>query len=222
MVFECSVLDDTCPPGEKCNYYADDGGTKWNASKCFPVVGRPDLVDAECMMFGDGASGLDSCDRGAMCLNVDLDTGLGECFPFCTGSLNMPGCDDPYRECSITSDGVLLVCPPDCDPLGRETCAEGEACYAVDGDLRCRDDASGGGGEPLSVCEAANACEPGSTCVPAERVGACPTGAESCCTPFCDLSAPTCPNGTECAPYFPEGTVPPGHENLGLCGTVPR
>src|SRR5690606_7229360 len=38
---ECDVFAQDCPPGEKCTFWADDGGSSWNALKCVPVVDDP-------------------------------------------------------------------------------------------------------------------------------------------------------------------------------------
>jgi hypothetical protein len=33
---ECDQWAQDCPPGEKCMPWANDGGSSWNATRCFP------------------------------------------------------------------------------------------------------------------------------------------------------------------------------------------
>ena len=217
---ECSIWDQDCPPGEKCNPRAVDGGSSWNGTRCFPLDPDPDAVGEPCTVTGSPVSGLDSCDVGAMCWDIDPTTQLGTCIAFCAGSPNAAFCASPDMHCRVSGDGILNLCVPNCDPQDAGTCATGHGCYPIYDDFTCAPDASGeDNGGPFDACEFVNACDPGSACGAAEAVGACSADASACCTPYCDLNAPSCPKGTSCVPYYDD--VPrPGYEDLGFCGAA--
>ncbi|MBV1862633.1 MAG: hypothetical protein KUG77_29700 [Nannocystaceae bacterium] len=215
---ECSVIEQDCPRGQKCNAWANDGSPMWNAAKCFPIDRDPAAVGEPCTVVGSGVSGSDSCDLGSICWDVDARTEEGECLPYCTGTQNNPTCEDPSRLCTVSGDGVLPLCRPGCDPLDVESCADGKSCLGIDASFGCVPDASGDAGGVFETCEFANGCDPGLLCANAAIVGAC-TPEAGCCTPYCDLSAPMCPEPTTCVPYFAEGQATPGYETLGVCGS---
>ena len=219
VVLECSVWDQDCPAGEKCMPWANDGGVTWNATKCTPLDEAPGAPGDSCTVEGSGVSGIDSCQASAMCWNVDGETNEGTCLGFCAGSQESPVCDDPTTTCSITNDGVLILCLPDCDPLLQD-CAEGEGCFGIQGGYVCAPDASGEMGTYGDPCEALNVCDPGLECSPAATVPGC-TGSLGCCSPYCDTEAmDPCPGeagGQECVPAFAENDAPPGYEDVGVC-----
>ncbi len=221
---ECSTFEQDCPRGEKCNAWANDGGNAWNATKCVPVAPDADRIDAPCSVEIDPLSGIDSCERGAMCWFIEIDgdgNATGICVPHCSGTGNAPTCEDPNRECKVNSEGVLALCLPNCDPLSPEACLRGQGCYPTRNRFTCAPDASGEDGAIFDTCEFINACDAGSTCLGADLVGLCDSAATGCCTPYCDLNTPTCPDGTLCIPYFERGSVPPGYEDVGVCGQDP-
>ena len=78
----CDVWDDDCPRGEKCTFWANDGGALPNSTRCVPLDANPAGPGEPCRAE---SLGFDDCDVGSMCWNVDR-TGHGECIPFCTGS----------------------------------------------------------------------------------------------------------------------------------------
>jgi hypothetical protein len=220
--YDCDVWEQDCEEGEKCMPWSSDG-TTWNALKCTPVDANPKQPGDECVVEGNGASGIDDCDLGSMCWDVDPETNLGTCVAFCQGSEAAPTCDDPETNCVIANEGVLILCLPNCDPLVQD-CPSGQACYPVYEGFNCAPDVSGadmgGYGDP---CEYINVCDPGLFCASAEAVPGCP-GSQGCCSEFCDLSAPD-PNaacsgvadGQECTMWYDEGAAPPGFEDLGAC-----
>lgn len=218
---ECEVMEQDCPRGQKCNAWANDGGNAWNATRCFPIDADPDAVGEPCTVEGSGVSGVDSCDGGSICWGVDARTQEGECVPYCTGTPSAPTCEDASRICNIAGSGVLALCLAGCDPLDARACHGGASCLPIDTAFGCVPDASGRAGAAFDTCEYLNACDPGLICVDATVVGACEPGAARCCTPFCDLTAPVCPEPTVCAPYFEEGSATPGYESLGVCGSEP-
>jgi len=212
---DCDTFLQDCPEGEKCTPWANDGGNSWNARRCTPVVDDPDGTGEPCTVEGSATSGLDSCELGSMCWDVDTETKTGTCTPLCTGSPQAPSCSDPDRWCSMSGDGPLALCLPTCDPL-ESSCPQGQGCYPLDSLFLCAPDASGKAGGPFEACQFTNACDPGVVCVPGESTVACDE--PSCCSPYCDLQAPDCPDTMVCFPWYEEGTLPPGgNPNVGYC-----
>ncbi len=224
-MFECDVWEQDCPDGQKCMPWADDGGSSWNALKCEEVDPNPKQPGDTCTVEGNGVSGVDDCDIGAMCWNVDPQTNMGSCVAMCTGSQADPKCE-AGTSCLIANGGVLILCLPACDPLLQD-CKAGDTCLpntAGDG-FACILDASGDMAPAGTPCEFANACNVGLICAGADAVPGC-QGAQGCCAPYCDLTdgeaTTMCNNafetpGAECVAFFPEGAAPPGHEDVGVC-----
>lgn len=212
----CSTVVQDCPDGEKCTVWANDGGTSWNATRCVPVVDDPDGIGEPCLVEGSPFSGLDTCELGAMCFWVDGDTLEGTCIPFCSGTKDVPICDDEGYFCRVTGSGIPLVCVPRCDPLGND-CAPGQACIPYHEDFECTpvpEDAAA----PGEACEFVNGCVPGAMCAAPELVPGCDSA--GCCTMFCDLNdpAPPCLPGQTCVAWYAEGQVPGGDPSpLGVC-----
>jgi hypothetical protein len=218
----CSVWDQDCPEGQKCMPWSNDGQPTWNATKCVDLDPDAGQVGDPCTVQGNGVSGVDSCTTSAMCWNVDPSTNMGTCIGFCDGTENNPICDDPQTTCSITNDGVLILCLPLCDPLLQE-CPDGQGCYGIIDGYVCAPDVSGEMGAFGEPCEAINVCDEGLECMPAAGVPDCP-GAMGCCTEFCDLSNPNATDecagasgGQMCMPAFEAGSAPPGYEDVGYC-----
>jgi hypothetical protein len=217
---ECDIWAQDCPEGEKCMPWANDGGSSWNATRCSPIDENPGQPGDTCTVEGSGVSGIDSCDLAAMCWDVDGKTNMGLCVGFCEGTEDAPFCSNPDEGCSISNDGVLILCLAYCDPLLQD-CAEGSACYPEENGFFCSPDASGPElgviGDP---CEYINVCDPGGWCAAAETQPDC-GGAIGCCAAFCDItdpkSAAACPEGTECIGWHEEGPAPPGEEDIGVC-----
>lgn len=214
---ECDILEQNCLEGEKCAPWANDGGNSWNATRCVPVADNADLPGEPCTVEGSGVSGLDSCALGSMCWNVNPGTLEGQCIAQCTGTWDEPTCADPTEICQISSEGVLNLCHPSCDPVTQTDCAEGQGCYPVSDAFVCTADASGGDGGLFDQCDFVNSCDPGTACVATTLSEACLQGSAGCCLPFCDVNTPDCPGELVCSPWFEEGSEPPGSEFVGLC-----
>jgi hypothetical protein len=219
---ECDPWAQDCADGEKCMPWANDGGAAWNSLRCSPLDDAPKQAGDACMVEGSGVSGVDDCDVGLMCWDVD-ESGQGSCVSMCTGSADAPLCDNPADTCVIANDGVLNLCLRACDPLLQD-CVEGSACYGAGTSFACAPDASGPDmGVYGDACEYTNACDPGLFCAAAAAVPQC-EGSLGCCSEFCDLEAPNpdaaCGGsalGQLCEPWFAEGAAPPGMESLGAC-----
>jgi hypothetical protein len=119
LPLECDIWQNNCPDGYKCMPWANDGGGSWNALKCSPIDPNPAKPGEPCTVEGNGVSGVDNCEAGAMCWNEYV-----------------PGC---------MTDG--------------------------------------------------------------------------CCTPWCDLTDPSCPGATQqCLPWLEQGQAPPEYDTVGICG----
>lgn len=220
----CDVFAQDCPDGEKCMPWADDGGGSWNSTTCSPVVRNPNQRGDECAVEGSGVSGIDDCDVGLMCYNVQAETNTGTCFELCGGSPAAPTCDEGL--CAVYNDGNLPLCLQDCDPLLQD-CGAGQLCLAspsVNGFVCILDALPASMGDYGAPCTYVNDCDPGYFCGVPEIVAGClnPSG---CCAEFCDVSLPDpssqCtgqPQGEECQPWYGMEPPPPGYEDVGFCG----
>ncbi|MCR9163673.1 MAG: hypothetical protein ACE37F_16875 [Nannocystaceae bacterium] len=214
---ECDPYAQNCAEGEKCVPWAADGGSAWNSTRCSPVPADPDLLGDPCQVEGSGVSGVDSCDVGLMCWDVDAETNTGTCIELCGCGPVDPTCDGGGTLCTISNDGVLPMCLPTCDPLDPSAvCDDGDGCYPVSGNFQCAPDASGDGGLPAQSCDFINDCDPGLACASPDVVPGC--DGIGCCTPFCDLDEPeTCPFGS-CQAWFEAGDEPlECHVDTGIC-----
>ncbi|MEX1366905.1 MAG: ribulose phosphate epimerase [Nannocystaceae bacterium] len=217
--FECDIFAQDCPEGEKCMPWASSGGT-WDATRCSPIADNPNQPGDPCTVEGGGASGIDDCDIGVMCWDVDPETNMGTCEAMCTGDESNPICEDPDASCTIANDGAIVLCLPNCDPLLQD-CPDGQACYPVAEDWVCGPDASGEMGAAGDSCEFINVCDQGNVCLDAAAWPDC-QGSIGCCSPVCDLSQPDpdsqCPGaGQLCEAWYEEGNAPPGYEDVGVC-----
>ncbi len=214
----CDVFLQDCPEGEKCTAVSVDNGG-WNWARCVPVTGT-DMAGDACTAKSV-ADGLDSCAKGAMCWDVDME-GNGTCAAQCGGSPDAPTCPDNI-VCTIASQGFLAICIPQCDPLLQD-CAKGNACYPIGDVFNCAPDASGDMGEANDPCEFINVCAAGLFCGDPAFVGAgCPQGSMGCCTPFCEFPEGACPNpDQQCVQWFDPAMLPEGDSWLaiGACGVA--
>lgn len=216
----CDIFAQDCPAGQKCMPYSSDGSSSWNALGCFPIVEDPAGAHEPCSVVGNGVSGMDTCDLGLICWNVDPKTNEGTCYRMCTGDESNPVCEDSNEYCAISSDSAVVLCIPTCNPLAGD-CPPGQGCYGVNETFSCIPDASGDMGAPGDSCEFINVCDPGTACMPAESVPGC-MGALGCCSSFCDVNEPptACLPGQACIPWYGDNS-PGGYEDVGIC-SVPE
>ena len=219
---ECDKFRQNCPRGQKCTAWASDGGGAWNATKCVDVTGDQVPGD-ECTAEGGGLTGIDDCEKDAMCWEVDKDTNMGTCVALCTGTPDAPVCA-PGFACAIANDGVLNLCLPTCDPLLQD-CPGDDLCIPLNNGFICVLDPPGDMGKTNDPCEFQNACDKGFACSPtATASSACMQGTTGCCQPFCDFSMmEPCPNPDQkCVQWFdPMLPIPPGLEDVGVCAIPP-
>lgn len=126
---ECDVWDQDCPDGEKCVPWSNDGGEDLNATRCVPVDPRADGIGDPCLVEGSPTSGLDTCEEGALCWDVDEETLEGHCVPMCQGNTQTPQCPEGLT-CAAGPGGLLTLCLPSCDPR-QDDCAPEETCTDV-------------------------------------------------------------------------------------------
>lgn len=209
---ECDTFAQDCVEGEKCMPWANDGGSAWNATRCSPIAENPGQLGEACVVEGSAVSGIDTCDIGLMCWDVDPATNEGNCEPLCAGSAENPSCPPEY-SCAISGDGALALCLFDCDPLLQD-CAAGQ-CVPFGDTFGCTP--STGDVAPGQACAFVADCAATATCLDASFLPECMD--TSCCTMFCDLSSPNpdanCGPGTECVLWNDEPS--PGVNNLGVC-----
>lgn len=187
---DCDLFEQDCPEGEKCNPWADNGGSVWDASKCVPLVGNPAGIGDPCEVEGSGVSGLDSCELGSMCWDVDAQTNEGTCIGLCSGSLAAPECAEG-DVCLITNEGVLPLCFRGCTADGDE-CLAGDICFTGGEQPICIPGQPPVPGEYGTSCEDIAACNPGLTCFGGPVPGC---EASACCTALCDpMAKNTCPD----------------------------
>ncbi|MCB9701041.1 MAG: hypothetical protein H6711_04055 [Myxococcales bacterium] len=215
---QCDTFTQECPPCQKCTAWSDDGFGGWNTHRCVPLVPDPKQALEPCTVQGSYNSGLDECDEGLMCWNVD-ESNAGYCVALCAGSPEEPLCPYP-GECMIFADGVAPKCFPACDPLLQD-CPGEDVCYYIHDAWLCTQDVSGpDAGVDGDPCDWENACDPGLLCAEGNSVPGCE--GFKCCATICDLDLPnTCPlkaQGAECVPFYAMGEAPPGKENVGFCG----
>jgi len=215
---ECSVWEQDCPKDEKCMPWANDGGASWNATRCTPLADEPGDVGEPCTAEGSFVSGIDTCERSALCVGSDLELLEGVCVEMCSGSPEAPVCDDTANGTCVGADGVRPLCLPVCDPF-VDGCDEGYACAPATGPWECTPEGDVPLGEP---CDDANACTSAGVCTPADAL--CPEGSAGCCASLCDLSAGApdleCADGQTCIPFYEDGRAYPGYEDVGVCTTV--
>ncbi|MEM7159997.1 MAG: ribulose phosphate epimerase [Myxococcota bacterium] len=218
---ECDPFLQDCPVGQKCNPWANDAGF-WNDYRCVPVADDAGQAGDPCTVEESIASGLDDCELGAMCWEIDDETLTGVCRNLCTGTPSDPFCEDPSEYCAITSDATITLCLFACDPL-QQDCEPGQACYPINSRWSCAPDASRRAGAYGDQCKFINVCDPGLVCLAAAATPGC-EGAQGCCSEICDLSDPAgdeqcigAPEGQTCQAWWKPGEAPPGYKNVGVC-----
>ncbi len=212
---KCDVWHQDCPEGSKCSARADHGYDIWNDTVCSEVAPDPHKPGEPCKVEDSAVSGIDDCELGAMCWNVDPDTLIGTCVGLCDGSPRAPTCAEPNTTCFIAGEGSLNLCLPSCDPLASD-CPEGQVC--VDGNGGSFNCINGIPGAAGAACEFANACDPGLACINGTLVPGCDPAANNCCSPYCSLAAPTCPDLNQtCTPWFEPDQAPEGYQDVGVC-----
>jgi len=208
---ECDLDTQDCPEGEKCMPWANDGGTDWNSTRCSPIADNPTQAGDVCLVEGSGWSGIDDCDLGLVCWQVDPQTNQGICHPLCTFDGAQHVCETPL---ACTEVDVMRICIQPCDPLDAASCPEGLACAFMGSSLVCQAEGPTTAGMP---CDAATVCEAGTLCSYDAALD-CGNGVgQGCCAVPCDVNDPVaCTEPEVCVPWFPL-PAPPALAYLGVC-----
>ncbi|MGH1347906.1 MAG: hypothetical protein ACRBN8_40500 [Nannocystales bacterium] len=210
----CDPKAQDCAKGETCKAWANNGSPMWNSTRCGPVDPEPGQRGEPCVSEGSAASGIDSCDIGLMCWNVDAETLEGTCVEYCDffggGGIR---CSDVDERCSEFNNGVLPLCLPSCDPLAS-ACADGFGCYpGSEDDFVCIRE-----GDPVHLDVFHPECPAGTFWAAPDAIEGCVDDLP-CCTAFCDITVPdSCGPDAECLSYF-EGDLPKVNP-LGFCSVA--
>ncbi|MCY1055899.1 hypothetical protein [Nannocystis sp. SCPEA4] len=209
----CDVYAQDCPSGFKCTA---EGPPPLDSESitCSPIVAEPDQAGEPCQVLVEGHFGPDTCDIGLFCDDVDPQTSTGTCAVMCQGSSNQPVCAAD-EECFGYSE--IPLCVPHCDPLLQD-CPAGDSCQYAGVDFICLEVAFAN--QVFEGCGGDWRCAPGLSCADGDVAAECVIGVEGpgCCSPYCDLSSPSCPGvGQQCRAYYAPGEAPPGLENVGVC-----
>ncbi|MEZ4448997.1 MAG: hypothetical protein R3B09_05895 [Nannocystaceae bacterium] len=219
---ECDPWSQDCPDGFKCMAYTDEGSQHFTGDKCSPVVDSPKALGDPCHVEGGWWTGLDDCDYGLACWNINQETNEGQCVALCTGNADTPGCPEAGDICVFWVSGISHVCLATCDPLSQD-CDVGQSCLPnwVSGaqEWVCTAEYSGDEGQEFDPCLYTNVCDPGLFCGDPSLAIECTDPQSGCCLALCDLTNWECDGeGAECLPFYGPGEAPPAYENVGLCG----
>jgi hypothetical protein len=208
----CDVWAQDCPEGEKCLVWSADGDGDLDGcvlSRCSPIAADPVAVGGACEIETGPWSGVDDCDIGAYCWDVDPVTLRGVCVGNCFGNEANPLCTEGLL-CFVGYNGWLTACVPGCDPLAP-ACPPGSACATGDGGASvCLPSSLGIPVAQAEACDHASGCGDGFACMAKDAVPGCADPA-SCCTALCDPEAPACGRETPvCTPLA-------GADGVGGC-----
>jgi len=87
-----------------------------------------------CTAEDAGLSGVDDCDRGAMCFFVSPNTGAGTCVPLCANNPGDPVCPGSTACLNVAQDILDLCLQPCADDTD---CPDGQSCLLFNGALIC-------------------------------------------------------------------------------------
>lgn len=219
----CRVIEQDCPEGEKCVWYVPTTGyQRRDAARCIPVTGDIAAFEPCTLPTGIGPEITDDCGSDSFCLEVYGTSDHGFCAPF--ASIEQadycdawPGTQFATENGSTFPDACLHY---ECNPLDPTTCPADmrcdfypaflygtNMCWKIPAELDL----------PLGAACEFGACGEGELCAAAEWLPSC--AGERCCTRWCDLANPECPNdGSQCV-AFPVwgGFEDPDYANLGAC-----
>jgi hypothetical protein len=207
-VYNCDPGDEnSCGADQKCTAL-DNAGTQ-NLYDCVDD-------DGTLAPFGGCTvapmTGQDGCPRGHGCMPLEDGGAAGFCLPLCRDDA-----DCTNATCIPTPHVDVPVCADHCNPLVG-------ACPVV---TRCLPDLDrylcrfpdGDDGAAGDSCDGTynRGCDEGLACQQGLVVNDC--SVSDCCTPLCDLDAPTdpCTLPSECVSLFADPA--PDLENVGVCIT---
>lgn len=220
---ECDPWAQDCPDGYKCMAFAPEGEDFFTGDKCTPVVEDPVGLGDPCKVVDGWWSGIDDCDYGLACWDINHDDNTGICRALCTGDADAAECPQAEGVCAFWVPGIAHVCLETCDPLVQD-CDPGLGCgpewSSNAGEWVCLAEYSGTEGQQFDPCFASNTCDPGLLCWDPTKAIECAGAEAGCCLSLCDLTAPQCTGqGAVCTPFYDiiEGSAPPEYANVGMC-----
>lgn len=107
----CDVWKQDCGDGEKCSIWSSDGRGTPDVTRCVPVSGTPAGPGERCTRSDSLLTGVDNCDAGSTCYDIDPVTLVGTCVPVCTGEVAAPRCPDGL-QCEMAFSDLLPICLP--------------------------------------------------------------------------------------------------------------
>lgn len=219
----CDPWMQDCPGGYKCMAFAEEGEQAFTGTKCTPVVENPGKVGDPCKVEGGWWTGVDDCDYGLACWNINHDDNTGQCVALCTGTEDSYGCPGSDDICVFWVSGLAHVCLQGCDPLLQD-CPDGQGClpdWASNGQrFVCLAEYSFDEGQEFDPCEFSNMCDPGLMCRSPESAIECDQSAGGCCIAFCDINDPQCTGeGAQCTSFYSDlgDEPPPTFADVGIC-----
>lgn len=220
---ECDPWKQDCPDGYKCMAYAEEGEPVFTGTKCTPVAENPGTEGDPCKVEGGWWTGVDDCDYGYACWNIDHTTNTGVCVALCTGNPQAYDCPSQDDACVFWAPGFAHICLPTCDPLAQD-CPAGQSCrpnWSSDvQEFTCGAEYSGDEGQEFDPCELDGMCDPGFICGPSSAATECEQNGGFCCLSYCDLADPQCNGqGAECLSFYSLAGFEPSPEyaNVGIC-----
>jgi hypothetical protein len=221
--FSCDVWEQSCSECEKCTPYFYDGKI-FSGLKCVPVGPLIRGVGEACIIGGKFGDGIDNCEKGALCWNLDGGS-TGTCVALCTGTAQTPGCKNPQELCWISGEAIVPLCFHECNPLVHGSCPQmKQVCVPLPSPAGfvCIDGAPDNGGGKYDACDSINSCSDGNACLAWGNVDDCDAQSSGCCLPFCDVSLDSDPrcdadNNEMCVPWFDPIDVPDGYKDVGVC-----
>ncbi|MFZ6185304.1 ribulose phosphate epimerase [Nannocystis pusilla] len=219
----CDPWQQDCPDGYKCMAFAPEGEPAFTGNKCTPVVENPGKVGDPCKVEDGWWSGVDDCDYGLACWNINHADNTGQCVALCTGNEDAYDCPGSADICVFWIPGIAHVCLQGCDPLLQD-CPTGQGClpdWASNGQrFVCLAEYSFEEGQEFDPCQFSNVCDPGLLCWGSESALECDQDISACCLSFCDISDPQCTGqGAECVSFYEGvgGEPPPAFADVGIC-----
>lgn len=101
---QCDIWEQDCPSGYKCMAFAEADEPVFTGNRCTLVVDDPKGVGESCTVVDGWWSGIDDCDHGLACWDINHETNTGYRVAMCTGNADAAQC--PKRTLSARSGSL--------------------------------------------------------------------------------------------------------------------
>lgn len=212
----CSLLEQDCSEDQKCMPWDPFGEGIWSATRCSWIADEPGEPGEPCIVEGNALTGIDSCDLGSVCWQVDPKTNDGICHALCAQVEGLLTCEDPAQSCAQLPGDVPL-CVHACDPVAPD-CEPYQGCQLSGGDdtFICRPPPE----VPVpigEVCDDPGVCAVGSLCAFGLGIDCGNEPGQGCCAEICEVGAGACSDpGAACVPWIPFDP-PSSLAHIGVC-----